>query len=112
MYYQGENIQINVISDSLVDLNKKGFKLLLYPHCSKDGMDKTITIDKSQNIETRQDGEKMIFVFDIPYTQTKEMIIGDYDLEVLVEDNEKEFRSIFKKSYAFGIGNSKSKNIE
>jgi hypothetical protein len=112
MYYQGENIQVNVISDSITDLKGKNFKLLFYPHCTKDDMEKTIIIDKSENIQTDKDNDKTIFVFNIPYTTTKDMLVGDYDLEVLIEYNENDFRSIFKKSYAFSINHSNSKNIE
>lgn len=113
MYYQGENIQINVTSDSVTDLRNKNFKLLVYPHYDKDNGGHTKIFDKSDNIGIVEDwdNDKTTFSFNIPYTDTATFPIGDYDIEILVEYEKEGYRSIFQKTYAFSLGFSVSKNI-
>lgn len=114
MYYQGENIEINVTSDSVTDLRNKNFKILVYPHYDKDNEGKTIIIDKSENIGIKEDfdNDKITFSFNIPYEHTKTMDIGDYDIEIMIEYENKTYRSIFQKTFAVSIAFSNAKNIE
>jgi uncharacterized protein (UPF0128 family) len=112
MYYQGENIQINITSDSNVDLRNKNFKVLVYPHYEKENESLVKVLEKSDNIGVVEDwdNDKTTFSFNIPYEETKDMSIGDYDLEILLEYEKVGFRSIFQKTFAFSLGFSASKN--
>lgn len=109
MYYQGENIQINVTSDAITNLVNKDFKLLVYPHYDRNNTSNMITLDKSSATETTA-GEKTTYSFNIPYTTTASSPTGDYDIEILVKDSGT-FRSIFQKSFAFTLGFANSKNV-
>lgn len=113
MYYQGENIQINVTSDSVTDLKNKNFKLLVYPHYEKNNDEYAKIIDKSDNIGVVEDADnnKTTYSFNIPYTDTQNMPIGDYDIEILIEYETEGYRSVFQKTFAFSMGFSFSKNI-
>lgn len=111
MYYQGENIQINITSDSVTDLANKDFKLLVYPHYERTNSNFLVTIEKKDFSQYKQQDGKTVFSVSISHSQTKELPTGDYDIEILILENNV-FRSIFKKDFAFTLGFANSKTIE
>lgn len=109
MYYQGENIRINITSDSVTDLKNQDFKLLVYPHFERNNAIYLVDMAKSSATQTEDEKDKTTFSFNIPYNKTKSLPIGDYDIEILVKNSDDTFRSIFQKTFAFQIGFANSK---
>lgn len=110
MYFQGDNIIINIISDKVTDLTSKDFVVMIYPHFDKENDKYIVKLQKEEaTIETKDDITKYTFI--IPYTITKDLIDGDYDLELLVKNNNNIYRTTFQKQFAFFIKFANTKLI-
>lgn len=96
MFYQGETIKINIKSDS-VNLQDNDFVLSVY-HSFE--LDKSITKTKADADSTSDDGK---YCFTLDYDETKVLPIGKYTIEILIEEDGGNFRSIFKQKDAFTL---------
>jgi hypothetical protein len=126
MYYQGEQIIINITDDDVINLSEvENFYLLVYPHYNRTPVTTMERSDASHSISEvviEIKGEKEdevieetkqynVYSFTINGETTKGFVIGDYDIEVLIANNG-ERQSIFKKTNAFYVEYSNSKNIQ
>lgn len=103
MAHKGEDIDLYISGDEIIDLDSIDFSVLIYP----DGCyDSAIQISRSEM--RRLNANKYLAI--IPYTTTKDMVIGSYTVEIVVEIDESK-RSIFARRRALNIYDSASKLI-
>ena len=102
MAYKGEDIPIVITGDDNTNLDDLDFKILIYPH---DDIDNYIVLGKTD----MKAGGANTYTGQIPHSETKDMPIGYYTIEVLSIGDDK--RRIFKKEGAFTLYDSASKNV-
>ena len=103
MAYRGENIDITIKGDSEFNLDALSFMVLIYPDRHTE---QAIQINK-------EDGDRLgenHYHLRLEYSQTKDMALGMYTIEVLVIESGIS-RSIYMKNGAFPVYDSASKNI-
>lgn len=104
MAYRGENIDFVIKGDSKINLDQINFKVLIYPDRHEE---EAIVINKA--IMTRVAASH--YKGQIGYSETKDLPLGMYTIEVLLIEKDTE-RSIFMKRGAFPLYDSASRNIE
>lgn len=111
MFYQGGNIEIKISGDTNSNLNNNNFWVVVYPHFSRNSNTSRVTMPKDQATVVTDISGKVTYTFNIPYTKTKNMDTGWYDIEVLIEGETNTFRSVFQKTFAFNMLFAQSKDI-
>ena len=105
MAYQGENWNFTIKGNTDIDLDGNDFKLLIYPCGTHDN--NVVVITKSQCTKS----EANVYIASVPYSTTKTLPIGIYNVEVLIISGGTS-RSVFVKKNAFSNNLSASKEIE
>lgn len=101
--YRGENIDITIKGDSEFNLDKLDFRVLVYPDKK---LEDAIILPKSESEKLGDNYYKV----SLGYEQTKEMSLGLYSIEVLLEEDDE--RKIYAKSRVFSLLDSASKDID
>lgn len=118
MAHNGEDIKFTIKGDSKINLIDFNFKVLVYQQNDCCIPENVVVITKKDNFEPvfdRNGNQTNSYIGKIPYTITKNMKEGKYNMELLLIKeilDDIEERSIFLKKNAFNIECSASKNIE
>lgn len=103
MFYQGEDIAINVTFDEETLSNASEFWLLVYPtqHTKREPFVQTVAVSGIVDMQ---------YTFHIPYAYTSQMGVGQYTIEILMKGIT-DTRSIYQQKNAFQLEYAKAKEV-
>jgi hypothetical protein len=95
MLYQGEDIAINIKVDTELVKKAKSFKFLCYPTFNTNDSNAEFSQTIANKAET--------MTVTIQNSKTKVMPVGVYTIEILMESNDGDSKSIYQQREAFEL---------